>query len=88
MLMRLSRRMRGSRTYRESSYPYPDLSRSGQMSWPVRIRMFFTGNGAVGNRDDLRGRWVMHRRLRLLVFAIFLAWFFWNAAEGWTFFDG
>lgn len=86
--MRLRRRLRGSRNERESSYPYPNLSGTGEMSWPVRLRIFFTGNGAVGQRDDFRGRWILHRRLRLLVFVIFLGWFFSHAAVGWTFFDG
>lgn len=88
MFARLRHRMRGSRAYRESAYPHPDLSRSMRMGWPIRVRMFLTGQGAVDHREDLRGRWLLHRKLLVVATAVLMAWFVATAAEGWTYFDG
>ena len=80
--------LRRSRAYRDSAYPHPDLSVQTRMPWPVRVRMFLTGQGAVDHREDLRGRWLLHRKLLILGLAVLLAWFIASAAEGWTYFDG
>ncbi len=88
MFRRLRLLLRGSRAYRESAYPHPDLSGRTRMPWTVRLRMFLTGQGAVDHREDLRGAWILHRKLLILVLALLLAWLVASAAEGWTYFDG
>jgi hypothetical protein len=81
-------RLRGSRPYREPSYPHPDLSPSTRMGWAVRLRVFLTGQGAVDHREDLRGRWLLHRKLLMVGAAVLLAWLFARAAQDWHFLDG
>lgn len=81
-------RLAGSRDYREPSYPHPDLSPATRMPWAVRLRVFLTGQGAVDHREDLRGRWLLHRKALILAAAILIAWLFAQAAEGWHFLEG
>ena len=81
-------RMRGSRAYREPAYPHPDLSPSTRMSRLVRLRVFLTGQGAVDHREDLRGRWLLHRKLLIVGLAVLLAWLFSQAASDWQFLEG
>lgn len=50
--------------------------------------MFFTGTGAVKHTEDLRGRWLLHRKMLMVVAAVFLAWFIARASDGWSFFEG
>lgn len=58
------------------------------MPWPVRLRMFLTGTGAVRHTEDLRGRWLLHRKLLMVTLALLLAWFIARSSEGWGFFEG
>ena len=58
------------------------------MPWPVRLRMFLTGTGAVRHTEDIRGRWLLHRKLLTVTLALLLAWFITRSSAGWTFFDG
>ncbi len=88
MWRRLLLRLRGSRVYRERGYPHPDLSRQTRMPWVARLKMFLTGQGAVTHREDLRGRWLLHRKALVIVLSVFLAWLFAQAAEGWNFLEG
>lgn len=76
------------RSYREHGYAHPDLSSATRMPWPVRLRMFLTGAGAVRHTEDLRGRWLLHRKLLMVTLAILLAWFIARSSEGWDFFEG
>ena len=50
--------------------------------------MFLTGTGAVEHTEDLRGRWLLHRKLLMVALALLLAWFIARSSEGWVFFDG
>lgn len=88
MMRRWISRLRGARPYREPSYPHPDLTPSTRMPWPVRLRVFLTGQGAVDHREDLRGRWLLHRKVLMVTAAVLLAWLFAQAAEDWHFLEG
>ena len=58
------------------------------MPWVVRLRMFLTGTGAVEHTEDLRGRWLLHRKLMIIGLALLLAWFIARSSQGWVFFEG
>lgn len=58
------------------------------MSWPTRLRMFLTGTGAVRHTEDLRGRWLLHRKLLMAACALLVAWFIARSSSGWDFFEG
>lgn len=88
MLRRFRIWLSRSRSYREHGYAHPDLSSATGMPWQVRFRMFFTGTGAVKHTEDLRGRWLLHRKMLMVVAAVFLAWFIARASDGWSFFEG
>jgi len=81
-------RLRGARPYREPSYPHPDLTPWTRMPWLVRLRVFLTGQGAVDHREDLRGRWLLHRKVLVVLAAVLAAWLFAQAAEDWHFLEG
>lgn len=88
VLRRLRQWFRRSRSYREHGYAHPDLSAATRMPWSVRLRMFLTGTGAVTHNEDIRGRWLLHRKLLLLALALLVAWFIARSSAGWSFFDG
>ena len=88
MLRRLRIWLRRSRSYREHGYAHPDLSSATRMPWPVRLRMFLTGTGAVEHTEDLRGRWLLHRKVLMVTLAVLLAWFIAKSSDGWEFFEG
>jgi hypothetical protein len=77
-----------SRPYRDREYGYPDLAGATGMPWLSRLRMFFTGTGAVEHREDIRGRWLLHRKILMVVVALLIAWFIARSSAGWGFFDG
>jgi hypothetical protein len=81
-------RLRGKRPYREPAYPHPDLTPWTRMPWWVRLKVFVTGQGAVDPREDLRGRWLVHRKVLMVALAVLLAWLFAQAAEDWHFLEG
>jgi len=88
VLRRLRLWLSRSRSYREHGYAHPDLSGATRMPWATRLRMFLTGTGAVEHTEDLRGRWLLHRKLLMVALALLLAWFIARSSEGWVFFDG
>lgn len=67
---------------------FGELGPSTGMPWFVRLRMFLTGQGAIDHREDLRGRWLLHRKVLILAGAALLAWLIAQAAAGWHFLEG
>lgn len=81
-------RLGRARAQRERDLDRADLSDFTRMPWPVRLRMFLTGQGAVDHREDLRGRWLLHRKLAVVIGAALLAWLAAEAAACWQFLEG
>jgi hypothetical protein len=88
VLRRLRIWLRRSRAYREHGYAHPDLTAATRMPWPVRLRMFITGTGAVEHTEDIRGRWLLHRKVMMVTLAVLVAWFIASSSDGWDFFEG
>ena len=81
-------RLRRERAQRDRELDRADLGDFTRMPWVVRLRMFLTGRGAVDHREDLRGRWLLHRKLLVVAAAALLAWLAFEAAACWQFLEG